>query len=138
LNYKDLHNIEDILLKINKQPGHRKIILENAPGSSISVTVQKRTSTTAPSTSTISNENNDSSGPPKSILKTSQDPSSLNTSTKRASFEDDQIHVNIEGIQSLDDLLDRLDDVVQHVPIVIDTKPHGEKRQGLLFIIIHR
>jgi hypothetical protein len=42
----------------------------------------------------------------------------------------DQIHVNIENVQSVDDLLDRIDDAVQKAPVVIDTKPHG------LFIII--
>jgi len=69
-------------------------------------------------------------------LKTSQDPSSLDTSTKTSSFEDDKIHVNIEGVHDLDELLDRLDDAVQHVPVIIDTKHEEEKRQGL-FIIIH-
>lgn len=137
LNYNEIHNMEDILRKIDNQNAHRKVVLENAPNnsSSINVKVQSNPSSTAPLTSKISNENDDSSGPPKSILKTSQDPSSLDTSTKVSSFQDDQIHVNIEGVQSLDDLLDRVDDAVHTVPVIIDSKSQGEKRQGLLALI---
>ncbi len=45
--------------------------------------------------------------------------------------------MNIEGVQNLNDLLDRIDDAVQHIPVIIDTKSPGEKRQGLFFIIIY-
>jgi hypothetical protein len=140
LNYNEIHNIEDLLRKVDQQPGKRKVVLEDVPGNSSSITVQKQANPppTTPPTSTTSSENDDSSGLRKSILKTSQDPSSLDTSTKTASFQDDQIHVNIEGVQSVDGLLDRIDDAVEEVPVMIDTKSQGEKRQGLLFIIIHR
>jgi len=140
LNYNEIHNMEDLLRKVNQQPGKRKVVLEDVPGNSSSITVQKQANPppTTPPTSTTSSENDDSSEPRKSILKTSQDPSSLDTSTKTSSFQDDQIHVNIEGVQSVDGLLDRIDDAVEEVPVMIDTKSQGEKRQGLLFVIIHR
>jgi hypothetical protein len=147
INYNDIHKIEDILLQINQQPGHRKVVLEHAPNNSGSATTEKQhTSVSSPlhptgtnendtSPTSTTNENDDSSAPPKSILKTSQDPSSMGTSTKTSSFQNDQIHVNIEGIQSVDDLLDRVDDAVQNVPVIIETKHVEEKRQGLLIII---
>jgi hypothetical protein len=48
--------------------------------------------------------------------------------------EQDQIHVNIQDVKSVDDLLDRIDQAVQKVPIVIDTTPR-DKNQGLFIII---
>jgi hypothetical protein len=140
LNYNDIHKIADVLLKIDREPGNRKVVLENAPENTGSGNSQEQTNTyptAAPTTPTGSVETDDSSGPPKSILKTSQNPSSLATSTRTSSIQDDQIHVNIEGIHNVDDLLDRLDDAVQNAPVVIDTKPSGEKRKGLLVFIYY-
>ncbi|CAF0721617.1 unnamed protein product [Adineta steineri] len=140
INYNDIHRIEDLLLLIHKQPGNRNVVLENAPDDS--VLVQKntnQTSTVSPSTSkeneippipTTPNEDDDPLAPQRSILKSSQDPSSSSTSTKTASFDNDQIHVDIEGVQNLDNLLERIDNAVENVPVIIDTKPEGEKRQA--------
>jgi hypothetical protein len=52
-----------------------------------------------------------------------------------SSPEVDQIHVNIENVESVDDLLDRIDDAVQKVPVIIDTKPRGDKKKGLFIFI---
>ncbi|UJR37998.1 hypothetical protein I4U23_030680 [Adineta vaga] len=147
IDYNEIHRIEDLLDKVYGQPGDRKIVLENAPDNDESVSVEKKTSLpptrastanehlspppppTTTTTATASNDNDDSSAPLKSILKTSQDPSSLDTSTKVASFQDDQIHVNIEGVQNVDDLLDRIDEAVQNIPIVIETTITQEKQE---------
>ena len=145
--------MEDILFKINNQPGHRKVILENAPNNSGSITVPKQLnpSSDAPltsenpvasndepsSSSTDPTENEDQSASTKSILKTSHDPSSLDTSTKTSTFEDEQIHVNIEGGQVVNNLLDRIiDDAVHIVPTIIESEPSSEKQHGLFFIIL--
>jgi hypothetical protein len=83
----------------------------------------------APSLTTSPTENDDLSAASQSILKTSQDPSS---------FQDDQIPVNIEDGQVFNNLLDRIiDDAIRIVPTVTNSKSPGEKRQGLVFIILH-
>jgi hypothetical protein len=150
IKHNEIYKIEDLLQVLNNASGSRKVVLDDAPDNTDSGTVQKQTNptaTTAPQSSTFSNEkdvsstanneNDDPSAPPKSILKTSQNPSSLDTSTRTSSLQDDQIHVNIEGIASVDELLDRIDDAVQHAPVVIDGKPQSEKRQGLFVIIYY-
>ncbi|CAF0975991.1 unnamed protein product [Adineta ricciae] len=133
IDYNEIHTIEDLLARVYKQPGSRKVILENAPDDDESVLIEKKTSSTEPANPpTTSNDNDESSGPPKSILKTSQDPSSLDTSTKVSSFQDDQIHVNIEGVQSVNELLDRVDEAVQSVPVVLKkTSTQGKPESSL-------
>ena len=150
IKHNEIHKVEDLLQVLNNASGNRKIVLDDAHDNTDSGTAQKQINpppTTAPRSSTglhdkdmsstTTNENDDPSAPPKSILKTSQNPSSLDTSTRTSSLQDDQIHVNIEGIASVDELLDRIDDAVEHTPVVIDEKPQGEKRQGLFFIIYY-
>ncbi|CAF1608227.1 unnamed protein product [Adineta ricciae] len=133
IDYNEIHTIEDLLARVYKQPGSRKVILENAPDDDESVLIETKTSSTEPADPpTTSNDNDESSGPPKSILKTSQDPSSLDTSTKVSSFQDDQIHVNIEGVQSVNELLDRVDEAVQSVPVVLKkTNTQGKPESSL-------
>ncbi len=143
INYNEIHKIEDLLFKIYEQPAYRKVILENAPNNPGSVTVQKQlnpprsvpltpansNASDAPSSSIATTENDDLFAPPKSILQTSQDPSS---------FQDDQIHENIEADQVVNNLLNRvIDDAIHAVPAVMNSKSPREKRQGLLFIILH-
>ncbi len=53
-----------------------------------------------------------------------------------SSSHGNQIHVNIENVQSVDELLDRIDDAVQKVPVVIDFHPPGDKSQGLFTPIL--
>lgn len=93
ISYDKVHKLEDLLALVNDQPGHRKVVLEGAPDQSNTVSLQKST------------------------------PSTNNTEKKpeASSAQPDQIHVNIENIRSVDELLDRIDDAVQHVPIVIET-----------------
>ena len=114
LNYLEIKSIGDILLKINDQPGNRRVVLENAPNPN-----------------TAENKDAAASGP-KSILKSSQDPSSTDTSTKVAALDDNEIHVDLAGVQKLDDLLDRIDETVAQVPVVIETDPREEKKEGQL------
>ncbi|CAF0727576.1 unnamed protein product [Adineta steineri] len=140
INYNDIHRIEDLLLLIHKQPGNRQVVLENAPDDSVLVQKNTNQSSAAPPSTykeneippipTTPNEDDDPLAPQRSILKSSQDPSSSSTSTKTASFDNDQIHVDIEGVQNLDNLLERIDNAVENVPVIIDTKPEGEKRQA--------
>lgn len=113
----DVHTIEDLLVKVNNQPGSRKVVME-------------KSSETPTSPSGTTSDNEEGPTAPKSILKTSQNPSSMETSTKTASFEDDQVHVNVEGVKSVDELLDRIDDTVQQVPVVISPSASEEKKQG--------
>ncbi len=67
----------------------------------------------------------------KTEIKTENPPSSNDTT----SSEGDQIHVNIDNVQSVDELLDRIDDAVKKVPVVIDTKPRENKDKGLFIAI---
>ncbi len=67
----------------------------------------------------------------KTETKTENPPSSNDTT----SSEGDQIHVNIDNVQSVDELLDRIDDAVKKVPVVIDTKPRENKDKGLFIAI---
>ena len=154
IDYNEIHILEDILLKINNQPGDRKVVLINAPDNSGSISVPKEeanppsnveptpespVASDTPSSPTEPTENDDQSTSTKSILKTSHDPSSLDTSTKIAAFQDDQIHVNIEGAQIVNNLLDRaIDDAVHIVPTIIDSESSSEQQQqhGLFFIIL--
>lgn len=106
IDYNQIHSIDDILSKINQQPGNRRVIIKNAPDRPTIIPLEEQT--ISPSTSddsqlkpllpsTRSTQSDDPSVPPKSILKTSQNPSSLDTSTRISSFQDEQIHVNIEN-----------------------------------------
>ena len=109
-NSGDVHTIEDLLVKVNNQPGSRKVVME-------------KSAETPSSPSGTTSDNEEGPTVPKSILKTSQNPSSMETSTKTASFEDDQVHVNVEGVKSIDD-------TVQQVPVVTSTGTSEEKKQG--------
>ena len=111
IDYNEIHSIDDILSKINQQPGGRRVIIENAPKNSAVIALEEQV--TSPSTSnnfhanhvlpsTSSIQSDDPSAPPKSILKTSQNPSALDTSTRTSSFQDEQIHVNIDHPQGID------------------------------------
>ncbi|CAF4272783.1 unnamed protein product [Rotaria sp. Silwood2] len=133
IDYNEVHTIEDLLLKVDNKRGSRKVVLENESDDSNSITVKKSTdqSSTILPTSTTSNDNDDKSTPMKSILKTSQDPSSLDITTKISSFQDDQIHVNLQSVQNIGDLLDSIDDAVQHTPIIIHAKRQEKKRQAI-------
>ena len=132
INCNDIHTIEDLLEKVNEQPGSRKITLENLPDSAGMVKIPKRNSSVNPDLTKQPNAQETSDAPtaPKSILKTSHDPSSSDTSTKTASFQDDQIHLRLDGIHNVSELLDRVDDKVQHLPVLIEGQPQGDKRQG--------
>lgn len=137
IDYNEMHTIQDLLRAIHRQPGGRQIVLENAPDDPHSAAAQPNTKDTSPAPKNADESHetpaSDAEGPPvppKSILKTSQDPSSLDTSTKIASLKDDQIHVNIEGVRCMDDLLTRIDEAVQRAPLVIETKPPAQKRTG--------
>ncbi|CAF0916881.1 unnamed protein product [Rotaria sordida] len=140
IEYNEIHTIGDLLGKVSHEQGNRKVILENEPGNSNSITAEKPTNSSSITFPTSKNPNNDddsdddddTSTATKSILKKSQDPSSLDTTTKTLSFQDDQIHVNLENVQNLADLLDCVDDAVQQVPVVIDTKSQEKKRQAPL------
>ena len=120
-NSGDVHTIEDLLVKVNNQPGSRKVVMD-------------KSSETPLSPSGTMSDNEEGPTVPKSILKTSQNPSSLETSTKTASFEDDQVHVNVEGVKSADD-------TVQQVPVSISPSTSEEKKQGLFpkefFLVFH-
>jgi hypothetical protein len=188
--YGDVHNIEDLLAAINDQPGHRKVVLEGAPGQSSTVSVQKSNNPPPPTASPEpADEKEDSSTTKKTTetpssatkvektetpsskttAKTKETPSATTTEKKTetpssttkvektetpssstttakttenpppadeaSSSEVDQIHVNIENIRSVDDLLDRIDEAVQKVPVVIDTKPRGLSLAIQYFII---
>ena len=132
INCSDIRTIEDLLEKVNEQPGSRKLTLENLPDNAATVKVQKRNSSvnSVPTQQPNAQETSDAPTAPKSILKTSHDPSSSDTSTKTASFQDDQIHLRLDGVHNVNELLDRVDDKVQHLPVIIDGQPHGDKRQG--------
>ena len=114
INYNDIQSIDDLLSKVNRQPGNRKILFENLPNRSTTIVLQE--SSNSPRNPPLKSEqsaeilipssrnptqDDDSSSPPKSLLKTSQNPSALDTSTKTSSFHDDQIHVNIENAQGI-------------------------------------
>ena len=114
LNYSEIQKIGDILEKINDQPGNRRVLLENAPDTK---------STT---------EKKDTAAAPKSILKSSQDPSSAETSTKVSEVDDNEILVDVAGVQKLDDLLDRIDETVEKLPVAIETSPNEAKKEGQL------
>ena len=116
LNYSEIRTIGDILVKVNDQPGNRRILLENAPNPNTAE--NKDTPATAVAAA------------PKSILKSSQDPSSTDTSTKVTALDDNEIHVDLAGVQKLDDLLDRIDEMVANAPVVIETSPREEKKEG--------
>ncbi|CAF3413056.1 unnamed protein product [Rotaria sp. Silwood1] len=132
IDYNEIHTIEDLLVKLNNHPGSRKVVLENEPDNADSITIQNPTdrSSTTLLTSIKSDDNDDTSTTIKSVLKTSQDPSSLDTATKISSFQDDQIHVNMGSVQNIGELLDRIDDAVQHAPVIIETKHQEKKRQA--------
>lgn len=109
IDYNEIHKLEDLLLKLENQPGHRQVILENAPQTPETSNAPKQDNPffgPSSQTSNPSSVNDSDDAPPKSILKTSQDPSSLDTLTKIASFQDDNIHVNIETVQDADDQSD--------------------------------
>ena len=132
INCNDIRTIEDLLEKVNEQPGSRKLTLENLPNNAETLTMQKRNSSVNPVVTKQSNvgETTDALTAPKSVLKTSHDPSSSDTSTKTASFQDDQIHLKLDGVHNINELLDRVDDKVQHLPVIIDGGPQENKRQG--------
>ena len=114
LKSEELRTVEDLLTKVNDQPGNRKVVLENPRGPNATDKEQN------PSPPAAATENDEGSAVPKSILKTSQNPSSLDTSTKVASFEDDQVNVDVEGAGDVD----------QKVPTVTSATASGEKKQG--------
>ncbi|CAF0910453.1 unnamed protein product [Rotaria sordida] len=114
IDYNEIHTIGDLLEK---------------PTNSSSTTLPTSKN---PNNDDDGDDDDDTSTATKSILKKSQDPSSLDTTTKTLSFQDDQIHVNLENVQNLGDLLDCVDDAVQQVPVVIDTKSQEKKRQAPL------
>lgn len=125
LDYNEIHSIEDILLKIQDQPGHRSVILDNEPTSDFdSLSAQKTTeqASTASEILTKSDKAVNLSTSSKTILKNKKAPSSCPS---------DQIHLDIENVHSVGDLLDRIDDAVQHAPVLIDAKSHKKKRRGL-------
>ncbi|CAF1009666.1 unnamed protein product [Adineta ricciae] len=176
VKFNEVHNMEDLLGLVNNQPGHRKVVLEDAPGQSNTVSIKKNSiqsvddSKDKNATTTVKKEETPSSATkttekkeetPNSVTKTTEKkeetPTSSSTTKKEetpssstkvettstptssettvkttdkspqsndaSSPEGDQIHVNIENIRSVDDLLDRVDEAVQKVPVIIDTKP---------------
>lgn len=178
----DVHNLEDLLALINNQPGHRKVVLEGAPGQSKGVSVRAKSisaasgappadddekgdsktttkitetpsstktaqKTETPSSTTkvkttetpTSSETTEKTETPTSTTKakTTETPTSATTTKKTEAAHDakssatDQIHVNIANVQSVDELLDRVDEAVQKVPVVIDFTPHQGKDPGL-------
>ena len=46
ISYDKVHKLEDLLALVNDQPGHRKVVLEGAPGQSNAVSLQKTTTPT--------------------------------------------------------------------------------------------
>ena len=118
--YGDIHCIEDLLDKLNDQPGSRKVVLEGAPDQSNTVSVKKSTSNPNPEEEKTT------------VVSTKKE----TTSTPEDTAED-QIHVNIDDIRSVDDLLNRVDDAVQHTPVVIDMKPQEKKQAGTLRAFLH-
>ena len=138
LNCSKMHNIEDFLLKLNNQAGNRKVIFENELDSSESAPVEKLTRFSAiiSSSPIIPNESDDSSISAKNILKTCQNPSFIDTTTKITSFQNDLIHVNVESVQNANGLLSRIDHVGQRLPSSMNRKIQEKKRQGL-FVVHH-
>ncbi|CAF2511678.1 unnamed protein product [Rotaria sp. Silwood2] len=119
--YGDVHQLKDILALVNDQPGHRKVVLEGAPKQSSSATIKKSNNSPSATTSPVTtNEQKDLSTKEK---PTENQPSSNDTSSSKA----DQIHINIDNIQCVDNLLDRVDDAIQNVPVVIDVESHIDK-----------
>ncbi len=86
--------------------------------------------TTAKTTETQSA--NKPEAPSSTTAKTTENPPPSNDPS---SSERDEIHVNIENVESVDELLDRIDEAVQKAPVVIDTTPRGDKDQGLSIVI---
>ena len=122
--YEEIHCIEDLLAKVNDQPGSRKIVLEGAPDESKTVSLEKSTEDGTQEKTTVS----------KTSKTSAPAPQAPNASKEEDSTPDDpnadQIHVNIDNIRSVDDLLDRIDSAVQKVPVVIDNKPQAKKAAG--------
>ena len=118
--YGDIHCIEDLLDKLNDQPGGRKVVLEGAPDQSSTVSFKKSTSNPNPDEEKTT------------VVSTKKDPASTPEDTA-----EDQIHVNIDDIRSVDDLLNRVDDAVQHTPVVIDVKPQDKKQAGRSRSFLH-
>ncbi len=177
--YGDVHKIEDLLGLVNDQPGHRRVVLEGAPGTSSTGSIKKTSnpppagaaptgndekqgSTTTKTTETPSGtetakkiktpsativaKTTETPSSTTTVQKTETPPSSTTTKAKTtgnppppsndaSSSHTNQIHVNIENVQSVDELLDRIDEAVQKVPVVIDFHPPGDKNQGLFILI---
>ncbi|CAF2109312.1 unnamed protein product [Rotaria magnacalcarata] len=119
--YNDVHQLKDLLVLVNNQPGHRKVVLEGVPKES-NVTTLKITdnSSSAKSHETIKNEPEGVSTKEKSAEKGS-------CSADKSSSKSDLIHVNIENIESVNDLLNRIDDAVENIRVVIDTESPTDK-----------
>lgn len=109
--YGDIHCIEDLLDQLNDQPGDRKVVLEGAPDQSSTVSLKKSTSHPDEEKTTVTSTKKETTSTPEDTT-------------------DDQIHVNIDDIRSVDDLLNRVDEAVQHTPVVIDIKPQASKPSG--------
>ncbi len=93
-----------------------------------SSTTIAKTKETPDSTTTVKKTETPSSS--TTTAKTTENPPSSNDPS---SPQVDQIHVNIENVQSVDDLLDRIDEAVQKAPVVIDLAPRGNKNPGFFF-----
>jgi len=86
----------------------------------------KAKTTETPSSTKTEEKTETPSSKTTTTAKTTKNPPPSNDTSES---EVDQIHVNIENITSVNDLLDRIDEAVQKVPVVIDTKPRGDKNQ---------
>lgn len=117
--YNDIHQLKDLLVLINDQPGHRKVILEGVPKQSNVITFQKPNEPTSAETKSESKDSPANTAP---------------NADASSSSETDQIHLNIENVNSVDDLLDRLDEAVQNVPVEIDLETSVEKTPGICLI----
>ena len=138
INYGDIHKLEDLLKLVNDQPGHRKVVLEGAPGQSNIVSVRtsnnpaKNTENTTETSSTTKKTTETPSSLNTTVTKTTKEQSA--SGDDRSSSQSDHIHVNVENLRSVEDLLDRIDDAVQHVPVFIDFTPQEKDKSGLFFI----
>ena len=184
IKHGDVHKIEDLLLLVNNQPGDRRVILDDAPNQSTSISIQKKSGTTTeqgpdskttiqkaetptgateetPDSKTTVQKTETPGGTTKE--KTEETPDSKTTikktetpegttkekteetpagttkeetkSVQQPAVDDgepDQIHVNVDNLESVDDMLDRIDDAVKNTPVIIDTKPRDDDRAASL------
>ncbi|CAF3394260.1 unnamed protein product [Rotaria socialis] len=121
ITYNDVHQLKDLLALVNNQPGHRKVVLEGVPKKTNVITLTKTdNSSTAKFPETTKNEPEDVSTKEKSVENGS-------CSVDKSSSKSDLIHINIENIENVNDLLNRIDDAVENIRVVIDTESPTDK-----------